>query len=215
MTPFISFIENQRGRMQRFGQIERMNGFWRPTQAFDIQEPHAQCLLRRYGWQIVEEVCEVRDAWGGEHMAEEIADVYHFLIELMIAGEFDADLCEILPQNLEDHFELRSIFLSSQRSHWSPANYWLSFIEQIGMTMNLLKNRPWRTDNRPTDRRRFIDSLRQCFVYFYYAADASNQTALSLSLAYSLKAKINEKRYQDQVQSAISGDGRAADSSNS
>lgn len=215
MTPFISFVEHQRGMMNRFNEIETQNGFWRALPAaFNLQDPHDQTLLRRYAWQVTEEVCEVLDAWNDDSRAEEIADVYHFLIELAIVGGLVNDLCELLPQTLEEHFEL---IPKSERndSRFSPRDYWLMFIEHVAMTMNQLKNRPWRKDHRPTNPSEFVKDLYECFIGFYHAAAASGQTALSLSLAYSLKAAINEKRYQDQIRPDVQGNSRTADSSGS
>lgn len=198
MTPFSLFFEHQRTAMFRFIQIEERNGFGRPT-TFLLQDHHCQALARRYAWQITEEVCEALDVYGEDSFQEEVADVYHFLIELLLVMEMDLDIREMMPNSLEEQFELRSPHIEDGFPGMSPLDYWTLFIQQLGMTMNRLKNRPWRIINRPTDRPAFLEDLRLCFIAFYHACDASDVTPLSLTLAYSSKSIINEQRYKDQI----------------
>jgi hypothetical protein len=84
------------------------------------------------------------------------------------------------------------------RSEDKVIERWNLFVERLARAMMLLKQRPWRTDDRPTDERRFKGAMASAFVSFIAACKRSGVNADNLHDAYFAKGKVNDQRTADQ-----------------
>ncbi|KKK72364.1 hypothetical protein LCGC14_2904630, partial [marine sediment metagenome] len=93
----------QRELMEKYDEIERMNGFHVPTPPVDLHDRRSQAYIRELIRRTVEELfesshCLKNSAWkqshiltDEDHFYEELADAFHFFIELCIAVGLDAE----------------------------------------------------------------------------------------------------------------------------
>jgi hypothetical protein len=197
MQSIAQLLELQCQLAAKFWQIEADNGFdtgstlrgnWET-----IQSMAGQAVIRRYAWQITEEVTEAIDKHNDFFgFAEEVSDAFHFLLELMIILRFDQD-----PNFVSDiQFDWDQYRNGELPSPWydSWERGFLRFIRDLGMTMNLLKNRPWRLDSRDTDEGAFKFQIKNCFKQFLIACQTAAVTYPRLWDAYEKKLLVNIDR---------------------
>jgi hypothetical protein len=92
-----AIFARQKELMDKYGPIERKNGFWYPhVIPMDMHSRHSQHYAKDMSWRITEELGEAMNClknkpWKSTHMLtdlphfyEEIADAFHFFIELCI-----------------------------------------------------------------------------------------------------------------------------------
>lgn len=148
---------------------------------------------------------------------EEVADALHFLVELCLATGVTKD--EFLSGTEEDGLvlydgisELDSLgllfrdslrFISyAQRKQVQEGRFtapkWCEVIVQLGLAMQSLRQRPWRTDDRPTERKDWVLGLHLTFRKFVECCILSGIGSTTLYEAYFAKAKINDERQLQQ-----------------
>lgn len=200
----IAIFEKQRELAHKFTLLEMQNHTLE-TEAFpvDIQDRKGQMLLRRYAWQITEEICEALMArdFAPEEFEIEVADAFHFIIEMALhIGLSPASLVESVvaesgsPGLLEGAWQREVVNLTPLSIAATEA--WMNVILDLALLMNKLKNRPWRTDHRPTDPVTFLYHFQAVFRSFLQACIVEGLTLETLCASYFGKAEINEQRYE-------------------
>ncbi len=98
-----NIFTRQRELMEKYDEIERANGFPVPKPPVDLHDRHGQVYIRELIRRTVEELfesshCLKNSAWkqshiltDEDHFYEELADAFHFFIELCIAVGLDAE----------------------------------------------------------------------------------------------------------------------------
>lgn len=175
----------------------------------------AQEEFRLLAWRFTEEVMEALHHYRlcldeetfmtescHKHFREEVADSLHFFVELCLATGVSTDdlitYYEGCPLN--EHTDgLTYIFRSvGYRAEDKILQRWYFSVEKLGRAMMLLKQRPWRTDDRPTNEEAFKGAMAAAFICFISACKRSGINADSLYEAYFSKSKINDQRTADQ-----------------
>lgn len=202
--PLFRCFEHQFILLIRFHEIEKKN--------IDVYETHSgaysfsmsdfechvgQAHLRVMGWRIFEEVAEHLDARyrepNSEKQYEEIADAFHFLIELFI-------VCGLTNQDFgsgkrDAMYEIRDEIIE-QLGPESPEEIWAIFLRELGMTMNVLNTRPHHLKTRPFDYPLFRSRLIRLLSIFLTAAFHSGVPVNRLIDDYFRKAQINQQRIE-------------------
>ena len=177
------------------------NGFYQYTKdmPWDLDGRKTQEEFRLLAWRCTEEVIEAMDSWEREAPAntfyrEEVADALHFLIELCLATGISED-------ELVSGVVLRTIVadvdrldLAFSEPTGTGKHGWYDFIRALAFAMMQLRQRPWRTDDREADRKRWVLGMYLAFRTFVDACKRTGITAEDLHSAYFAKAKINDER---------------------
>lgn len=197
--------------------IYKKNGFeWHATDMpWPINNRECQEEFRLLAWRCTEEVFEALEYFYTHHEAvldnlpeakakfhEEIADAFHFFVELCLATGItsrDVIYCyEGLRIPLEQDALSHSFRFVGCRPEDTIPQRWYMFIGRLARAMMNLKQRPWRTDDRPTDQSRFNRDMSAAFVSFIAACRRSGVNADALYNAYFAKNKINDERRDGQ-----------------
>lgn len=191
---------HQRELMDRFHRIETTNRSDlrdRPaviTRSM-LNVPMNQLRIREYAWRIVEEIGEAfNEGMNTAKKHEEIADAFHFLIEMFIV----CDMSEL-------SFESSSVYSdalayafakieTSSEDFVNQDDYWMAFIRDLSMTMNVLKNKPWKSTYRSTDTALFFTRMQWLLTSFCRAAFHSGLRCERLYEEYMRKADVNHRR---------------------
>jgi hypothetical protein len=97
-------FKRQRELMEKYEPIEHMNGLLLTADVpVNLNDPKGQARLKDFAWRVTEELGEAMNClknkpWKQTHMEtdemhykEEIADAFHFFVELCILSGFTAD----------------------------------------------------------------------------------------------------------------------------
>lgn len=198
--PLTKIFEAQRDLIAQFHKIELANGF--PIESaipVDLDNKFDQFRLKELAWRITEEIGEtittLREVGkSNTTYQEEVSDVIHFFVEmLIIAGITPSDLAPG-PDQLE------SLFMSVLLEFWKDSDRsdlekcWLNTIVELSLACNELKNRPWKQSFKPTDREAFKDRLVGAFHEMVMACIRSEIDATVFSAIYFRKHEINQGR---------------------
>lgn len=185
-------FQRQKELTIEFQRIELHNGLLDYTLGipFEIEDPKAQKQLRSTAWYIVEEVGEVLDATNDKDRCEEVVDVLHFLIELLLCSGVKSN--QIYP---DSETKLEKVFDYAPNSTTFTATIY--FIERLADTMHCLKAKPWKKNPRSTSIMMYQHKLIGTFFAFIEFAKAFGLTPDSLFDLYMGKAQINQKRIDD------------------
>jgi dUTPase len=137
-------------------------------------------------------------------LIEELSDCLHFIVELSLAtgvtqGELFTGVENCVPEPMEGKDNLGVIFEESSGEFRDDQDF-LSLriyrtIDILGQTMHTLRQRPWRKENRVSDRKLFVAGLSTTFRSFLNVV-AWGYDAEQLYHAYLDKSKINYERQQ-------------------
>jgi|SRR5580692_6199114 hypothetical protein len=191
--------------------IQEKNALAVPPYPLGIDNRAHQEIFRLLAWRFTEEVTEAiasfetSSSWIAK-FREEIADALHFLIELALAaGISEAELISgIGGSSLGNRDYLSEIFNdlawagSTPGAGASVPTSWAAVIVALGFAMQNLRQRPWRTDHRPTNRKIFVAQMSSVLRSFIVACMHSGITADILYNAYFAKAKIIDQRTAEQ-----------------
>jgi dUTPase len=169
----------------------------------------AQEEFRLLAWRMTEEIVEATELHYEcvdhyddyfEKFKEEIADAFHFFVELCLAT---GTTVEILNQEFISEAyspdSLTAVFtFCSSGDKWTIPQGWAYVTYKLGIAMHKLRQRPWRTDNRPTNKDQFYASMTATFLTFISACKRSGIDADALYDAYFAKSKINYERAAQQ-----------------
>lgn len=175
---------------------------------FNLDSRHAQEEFRLLAWRISEEVYEALEEYDKGNVneyREEVADVMHFFAELAIicgvsstevATGGDANM--LLPDGgdyLAASFDRANMYpmrLTAQQA-------WGLFLTAFAHLMMEFKQRPWRTDNRPSDPGRVKHFFGVAWFSFVTACICTGIDASILHHHYFLKQQTNQKRKEDAL----------------
>lgn len=168
--------------MLRYHTIEKQNGFssWMP-QTISLDLAGHQLKLKEMAWRVTEELAEAMEAnieGNQTHFYEEVADAYHFLVELnLLSGVSPADIMREI-----GNYPTEII----HDDCWATVYY-------LGLAMNCLKNKPWKTTQMMTDKNKYrslvimsnLSFLRWLSKYIDYS---------ELHAIYFKKSEVNKFR---------------------
>jgi dimeric dUTPase (all-alpha-NTP-PPase superfamily) len=183
---------------------------WLYAGPLNIQDRASQLRFKDFAWRITEEITEATLALGEEdetHYLEELIDVLHFSVELLI-------MCGLFPLTSEvalakaeagtpsgDSFE-RAFAVSSvwvhpregRNSVLTLRNHAYLVIEKLGEAMNRLKLKAWKVTAMVTDEKLFHQSLSEFFAALIDLLKASGFTAKTATQMYLNKNAVNQFR---------------------
>lgn len=183
--------------MLRYFHIEKQNGLLETDDyPVDLHDRYGQARLKNFAWRCVEELAESMDAFAHQnetHHYEEIADAYHFLVELMLLSGFTATDFGDRPCRLEVLFEGNTM-----RSHLLKSTQFMCFVRELGMAMNCLKNKPWKQTHQLTDVPRYRAQIIKAHQEFLVFCSVCGLTADALFEMYFSKAAVNAFRQRSR-----------------
>lgn len=188
-----TIFDKQRQLFEKYFEIERRNGFYKPEVKFDgenipqvrpaIDDAQFQHWLKDMFWRVTEEIAEALEPiitctgitmrwkaqWGSyahiRHFFEELADALHFLTEAsLIVG--------IRPLEVEHVW--REVQIEVER-HMVGYEYISTLVIQqrairvivsMGLAANCLKNKPWKLTQMETDEAKFKVLLGEAWKAF-------------------------------------------------
>lgn len=178
--------------VDKYSDIERRNGLGRGLlpETFDVDDPRCQYVMKDFAWRVVEEVGEALDALSrceSTHAYEELADGFHFLVEL----------CEMIGIEAEafPHYSgldrLGTLFLPVPQS---PSLRQL--IKSLGMAMNCLKNKPWKQTHFSTDEANLRSNVMSAVRAYVMFAHSQGMSSAALFDMYFRKNQVNHFRIE-------------------
>lgn len=193
-----SIFHAQMKLLVQFHLIERNNGFRIQSMVpADLDDKHDQLRIKELAWRVTEEIAEAIQELdsGGPKYHEEISDVIHFLVELMIVSG-------LTPES-DPEFTLEQAYLKADRDppiERTLVECWFNVVVQLGLSMNQLKNRPWKEKHRPTDRSLFYRHLQSAFYQLVFVCRESDvKTPDQFHQLYFRKNAINQQRQRDRL----------------
>lgn len=207
-----AIFDRQMELMSKYHPIEEANGLLFGHEdaislTVDLDNRFGQFRLKDMAWRFTEELGEAdaafvdyqRDNGSKLHFQEECIDALHFLVELSVISGF-------VPETMKHHWPhggqhgqlLDSMFSSVSKipGTW-PDSAWAS-VASLGMTMNCLKNKPWKQSHQVTDRRQFYYHLGGTWLRFVGALHLAELTADTTFDLYVRKSEVNKFRQRSQ-----------------
>ena len=155
----------------------------------DINDVKSQSLIKDFAWRVTEELTEAIEAYDNkqeEHMLEEIADAFHFMVELCIITNITPKLVATIDP------------LGPQPLSPKPKRRAYSVIHELGLAMNCLKQKPWKQTHVLTDSKKFTVHLITAFLKMCELWLSLGGTAETLYVYYFKKNKVNQFRIESQ-----------------
>jgi dimeric dUTPase (all-alpha-NTP-PPase superfamily) len=221
-------IKKQTQLMHQFHPIERNNGhfFLEEYPIRDLKNRFSQARLREFAGRITEEMAESVQAFGEKrdgtenHMDrfyEELIDALHFLLEFTILSGFGLDRFDVLPPG-RDYLDRIAVYLhpetttmdddekkeyyADRRRRINPDVVYrriLTFITKLWMTINLLKNKPWKQSLKEVDSEKFFTGLRVTWLAFFGVCTYAGLSPEAIFDTYLSKHGINQNRIDTGV----------------
>jgi hypothetical protein len=199
-------FSRQRELMEKYHDIEQNNGFmvFRVTPV-DLHNRQVQQVLKDYAWRVTEELTEATQALDEhadepDHFDEELADAYHFLVELMIMTGTEFKLPEqttlIKLDRLDDMFQHRVFTALTLAREVEVEELVYKVIQHIGNAMNCLKNKPWKTTHMLTNEELFHTEILEAHQMFINLLDYLDWKSDKLMNLYFRKARVNQFRQE-------------------
>lgn len=182
-----AIFSRQRELMEKYHGIEARNGL---LQSKDVPvDPHCrfgQARIKDMAWRMTEEFTEATDAkHDREHYLEELIDGLHFLVELMILGDYQPE------GSLQGWFEnFQNEAVLQEAGPTTPYHV----IERIGCACNTLKNKPWKSSHMLTDVAKFRRHLMEAWAAFVRLMIAEGLTPEAVYDLYFRKSSVNAFR---------------------
>jgi hypothetical protein len=206
-----SIFARQRELMQKYDVIERGNGFFVPDELpLNLHDSKHQQRIKDFAWRISEEIGEALEAFDihpddPDHCDEEIADAFHFLVELTILVDYKSDrliggVTDTMPRD-----RLNALYVLSGEGQSEECRTYFSLTSRAGILLknlacmcNTLKNKPWKQSQMTTDVEYFYECLQSTwfsFIRFCAAADIGGDYLFDL---YFRKSLVNEFRQDSE-----------------
>ena len=211
---FDNIIERQKELMKKYDIIETKNGFTVPHWPVNLDDKFAQQRLKDLAWRVTEELTEATEARFHSpedltHCREELADAFHFLVELALtAGLTRVDLvhnCHLAPivdaQTFVQGCVLKSLFREVSHKHHGQQHLKIAcynLIEDIGLAMNCLKNKPWKQTHITTNKPKFLLHLCNSFLRIADCALDLGMSADDFYKMYFRKSEVNKFRIESK-----------------
>jgi len=197
-------FSKQKELAEKYKDVEARRGIGLKAIAGDgpysLDDHRFQYVMKDYAWRVIEEVAEASSAETEDHAKEEMADAFHFLVELCINSGINYETVRAHVLNHRNPSEgedtLASLFELNAIAGLFESTF--HFVRFLGMTMNCLKNKPWKTTQMETDKRAFEESLLWTLVRFVQLCQSSGMDSSSLYDYYFRKSKVNDFRIRSQ-----------------
>lgn len=154
----------------------------------DLDIPSDQQLIRAMAWSVVEEAGEAIEVVEGskhfEHLLDEVADMSHFYIELLIMSGISAEEFKEHSSRVLETYDYSVAFKD--------------FTVRLALTVNTLKNRFWRKTNLKTDQEKYRERLIgtvESFLRFVYSLKINKEKFVD---AYLRKNEVNKFRIRSK-----------------
>lgn len=196
------FIE-QGDLLQAFKKIEEQSGIGLGLvkhQSLNINDKNWQYVIKDYAWRTIEELAEAYEdvetiELNRDHFYEELADVFHFFVELCLVLELNPgafiDINPIGQDVLEFLFNLAEPEGSGDNARYKQH---FQFTTTLGLAMECLKNKPWKQKESPVDWPKFLHLIRASMFELISLYKLEGLTADKLYEIYMRKAAINHER---------------------
>lgn len=183
-----AIFQRQTALMAKYKEIEQL-----PEPPISLHHAAGQRILKDFAWRSVEELAESFEAFEKHevhevarlHGLEEVADALHFLVELLIFAGITAEQC--LEQVPDWPAEL-------QEGTTTPLFYYWQATYRLGLSMNFLRNKPWKQSQVPTDEARFRSALLSAFSAHVHVWVGLKQDWVDMFNFYFRKSEVNKFR---------------------
>ena len=181
---FDELFEHQRNLILRYKEVEDLGQLDGYGHLKSIQTKKHQRTLKEFAWRTTEELMELLEAEGDkEHVLEELADSLHFLIEMCILSGIESKT-----------IRYEAIEMMEEKTRMSLKETILGFVYLLGLSCNVLKNKPWKTSELITDENKYLERLKEAFVSWWNIPVALGTDLNTVYLYYCLKNKVNNFR---------------------
>jgi len=208
MLDFI-FVQQHKLAMS-YIEIEALNNPWVSRKIpVLIDSPHGQVRLKDFMWRVTEELAEAQEACTypfkeSVHMIEELADAFHFLVELAILSDIrsqDIFLFCTHPSKEMIKDSLDYIFFNVEKKSQSGGSvawcFW-AIVKNLGLAANCLKQKPWKQTHQLTDRNLYKEYILKTFLEFFSMCKTFDMTSEDLFNIYFKKNKVNQFRIRSK-----------------
>jgi hypothetical protein len=187
-------FEKQKQLIIKYADIEKM-----PEWPMSIHTREGQKWIKDFLWRVSEEMAESYEAFvfiGKElneekiklhttHNIEELIDALHFLVELIILVDRDADWARVALDSKKIKIEL---------AIETPAQAYWAVIYYLGLVGNTLKNKPWKKTEMQTDDEKFYSNLAKAFKALFICMEVMGANEETVFNFYARKNQVNQFR---------------------
>ena len=193
----------QRELMVKYKEIEHL-----PEPPVPLHTLAGQRVIKDFAWRTVEELTESYEAWEKHqgdrsvaelHALEELADSFHFFVELLHFAGITAQQCfdTVLEFPYVDRLTRDFPHQTDENRYRRISLYW-SATYRIGIAMNFLRNKPWKQSQVPTDERRFREACLVAFAALVDCWAGIGYTMEELFQFYMRKSEVNKFRQRSE-----------------
>lgn len=199
-----TIFNHQYQLMIKYHEVESMN-LCMPLpdpRRIDFDDKFCQLRLKEFAWRITEELAEATSCLDGAkvdeiHFLEELVDCLHFSIEFDIMSKITPEdlangrdkLTTIFSRYLTTPLSISSTYHQNiiRQATWET-------VEKLGIAMNTLKNKPWKTTHMITDKEQFRTAALAFNRELFHLLALCGFDATSLTKCYLNKNAVNQFR---------------------
>jgi len=199
-----AIFNKQKMLYNRYGVIEEAKGIGHGILnqgVFNIDDARSQYLVKDFCWRVTEELAEAAEAFSDqhyEHGREELADAFHFLVELCIIVGISHKDFTLAPKNRLSAIYKRYCAIPVDRLTTSNADLMWGVTVELGLAANCLKNKPWKQTQMETDEKKFIRRVKGAFIAFIVVCDFNGMGPDELFETYFKKSEVNKFRIRSE-----------------
>jgi NTP pyrophosphatase (non-canonical NTP hydrolase) len=153
-------------------------------ETLNLDTREGQQWVKDFLWRITEEVGEALDsALGLPHIKEELADAFHFLIELCLLTSTQITVAYLI---------------ANHRWHRGDSIYFRDLVVDLAKVGRTCKNKPWKQTQIPIDQgelRKNMENLAMSFLDYCCSYFESKE---ELYQYYFKKSKVNDFRIESK-----------------
>jgi len=174
--PIVDIFILQEGLMKTYDQIERLNKLYVPSPPYYIDDVKVQVRIKDMFWRTTEELAEAMEVlpplpqlcrWKQfwdisptiRHFFEELSDALHFLVEASIIANLEPS------SEVEPLFDYPEVAFNAN-DDLDIGQLAANIIFSMGLAANILKNKPWKQTQMPTDVEKFKNKLIKVWADF-------------------------------------------------
>jgi dUTPase-like protein len=170
-------FEEQHKLAAKYRDIEK-----RPNVNLDTRD--GQQVVKDFLWRIVEEIGEALDSnLGPDHQREELADAFHFLVELSIITGREAHVKQLIE---------RWAITNVKRGPFEPAL--MKFLVMAARVGRVCKNKPWKQTQIPMDQYSFTQAMTDLTLHYLNICEFYFTSNDHLFQFYFRKSQVNKFR---------------------
>lgn len=197
-----AIFDRQKELMEKYHHIEKRSGLLQTDDCpVDLDDKRGQARLKDFSWRFIEEVGEALDARSNElHYQEELIDGLHFLTELTILAGRDYDTITEFEVDSEE-LDYLDMFYDDGRElavGLDLDKLITKLVQDLGMTMNCLKNKPWKQSHMRTDKEMFYNRLEKVWLDYMGILAVAGLEAKDIVDIYLKKSQVNGFRIRSK-----------------